>query len=206
MASATSNARNCSKNSAAEESPPPPTVIVVIAGPGGVGKGTVVSRLLERHPNLWLSRSWTTRPRRPGEPDDAYAFVTRRAFEERIEDGGFVEWTEFPGTGHLYGTPSVDDLDGRDVILEIELDGYQQIKRLYPEALLILIVAPSPEVQAERLRRRGDDEASVQRRLAVGVEEEQLGRRIADYVVVNDDVDKAADQVAGILEKHHHGR
>ena len=180
-------------------------MIVVIFGPGGVGKGTVVSRLLELEPELWLSRSWTTRARRPHEAPDAYVFVDHDTFRDRITDDGFIEWTEFPGTGHLYGTPTLDAPNDRDIVLEIEMDGAQQIKRHDPSAVLVLIVAPSPEVQEQRLRGRGDDEASVSRRLGVGAEEERVGREIADYVVVNDDVDRAAREVAGILRKHHSG-
>jgi guanylate kinase len=178
-------------------------VIVIVAGAGGVGKGTVVSRLLELDPSLWLSKSWTTRARRPGEPADAYEFVDRQAFQDRIADGGFVEWTEFSGTGQLYGTPTLDAPDGRGVVLEIELDGAQQIRRRYPDAVLILIVPPTAADREERLRARGDDEASMRRRLDVGREEERLGRQIADYVVVNDDVDRAAREVAGILDEKH---
>ncbi len=176
-------------------------MIVIISGAGGVGKGTVVSRLLQLEPDLWLSKSWTTRARRPGEPPDAYEFVDRKTFQHRIAAGGFVEWTEFAGTGQLYGTPTLDPPDDRDVVLEIELDGAQQIKRRYPDAVLILVVSPSTAAREDRLRARGDDEASLRRRLEVGREEERLGRQIADYVVVNDDVDRAAREVAGILER-----
>lgn len=178
-------------------------MIVIVFGAGGVGKGTVVSRLLQLDPSLWLSRSWTTRARRPGEAPDAYEFVDREAFEERVAAQGFVEWTEFPGTGELYGTPTLEPPGGRDVVLEIEVDGAQQIKRHYPDALLILVVAPSAAVQEERLRARGDTETSVRRRLDVGREEERLGREIADYVVVNDEVDRVAREVAGILHRYH---
>jgi guanylate kinase len=186
-------------------------LIAIVSGPGGVGKGSVVDRLLEIEPGIQLSRSWTTRPKRPGELDDAYVFVDRDAFEKRIADEGFLEWTRYPGTGHLYGTPTLDDVSdegggGAPTVLEIELDGAQQVKAVHPDAILILIVAPSIEARAQRLRKRGDDEQSVTRRLDVGAEEEELGRRLADHVVVNDDLNRAAEEVAGILRGHQAGR
>jgi guanylate kinase len=181
-------------------------VILIVSGPGGVGKGTVVARLLETVPSLWLSRSWTTRKRRPGEDPDAYVFVGPEEFMARVNDDGFLEWTEFPGNGHLYGTPVLEPPPGRDVLLEIELDGAQQVKKRHPEAVLVLIVAPSPQIQEARLRQRGDDEAAVARRVEVGAGEELDGRRLADAVVVNDDVNRAADEVAGILAGYRSGR
>ena len=177
-------------------------MIFIISGPGGAGKGTVVDRLLELDPKLWLSRSWTTRPRRVGEASDAYTFVDRDAFVSRVKAGGFVEFTEFQGTGHLYGTPTLDPPPGRDAILEIELDGARQIKARHPGAKLILIVPPSREAQAARLRARGDNEDHVARRVELGAEEERKGRAMADAVVVNDDVERAADEVAGILARY----
>lgn len=176
-------------------------MIFIVSGPGGVGKGTVVARLLELEPDLWLSRSWTTRGRRAGEPEDAYIFVDRPTFEKRIAEAGFLEWTEFAGTGALYGTPGIDAA-GRDVILEIELDGAQQVKRRHPDAVLIFIVAPSREDQERRLRHRGEADESVSRRIEVGADEQRTGERIADYVVVNDDVERAAREVAGILARY----
>jgi guanylate kinase len=180
-------------------------VILVISGPGGVGKGTVVERLLGIDPNLWLSRSWTTRARRPGEAADAYEFVDRDRFLRRVEAGGFLEWTEFPGNGRLYGTPTLEAPEGRDVVLEIELDGAGQVKQRHPEAILVLVVAPSTEEQEARLRARGDDEDSVARRVRYGAEEEARGRAFADHIVVNDDVERAAREVAGILQRHRVG-
>ncbi len=92
------------------------------------------------------------------------------------------------------------------MILEIELDGAQQVQGIHPDAVLILIVAPSRDAQAARLRGRGDDEASVARRLEVGAAEERLGRRLTGHVVVNDDVDRAAREVADIIRGHQAGR
>lgn len=173
-------------------------MIFIISGPGGVGKGTVVARLLALEPDLRLSRSWTTRARRPEEPGDAYVFVDRRRFEERIAAGGFLEWTEFPGNGHFYGTP-IPEPGGGDLLLEIELDGAQQVKAADPSSVLVFITAPSREARQARLRHRGDDEESIARRLAVGDGEVVLGTRLADHVVVNDDVERAAREVAGII-------
>jgi guanylate kinase len=176
--------------------------IFVIYGPGGVGKGTLVSRLVASVGHLWLSRSWTTRPRRPSEPEDAYVFASREDFMARVEAGGFVEWTEFPGNGHLYGTPTLAAPPGFDIVLEIEVDGAKQVSGRYAHAVLILVVAPSPEVQEERLRRRGDDAGSIERRLAVGAAEEMVGRSMAHHVVVNDEVGRAVQELAGIIASY----
>jgi len=176
-------------------------LIFIISGPGGAGKGTLVDRLLVLDPKLWLSRSWTTRPRRPGEPESAYCFVSRQEFLARVEQGRFLEYTEFLGTGHLYGTPNLDPPEGHDVILEIELNGAQQVKERRPHAKLIVVVPPSAADQEARLRARGDNEEHIRRRLEVGAEEERLGRKIADAVVVNDDIARAAQEVAGIIDR-----
>ncbi|MHB8505827.1 MAG: guanylate kinase [Acidimicrobiales bacterium] len=177
-------------------------MILVVMGAGGVGKGTVVARLMELDDRLWLSRSWTTRPRRAGEAPDAYVFVAREDFLRHRDDGGFLEWNEFPANGHLYGTPRVDAPPDRDIVFEIEPHGALQVKAVYPDAVVVLVVAPSAEEQEARLRARGDDDASVRRRVELGRHEETAGRGIADHVVVNDDVDRAARQVLGILDEH----
>ena len=178
----------------------------MVSGPGGVGKGTVVDKVMDLVPDLWLSRSWTTRARRPGEAKDAYVFVDRPSFEERLAAGGFLEWNEFAGNGALYGTPSIDagevDAQGRDVVLEIDVHGARQVKERHPDAVLIFVVAPSLEEQEQRLRGRGDDEASVAKRIQVGEAEQRQGERMADHVVVNDDADRAANEVAGIIAAH----
>jgi guanylate kinase len=169
----------------------------VLIGPGGAGKGTVAERLIASDPSLWLSRSWTTRARRPGERHSAYVFVDRAAFEERARAGGFLEWAEF--LGHLYGTPVPDPPPGSDVLLEIDLQGARQVVDQRSDATVVLLVPPSPEVQRQRLTARGDSPAHVAERLAKGETEVLEGRRLAAFEVVNDDVGRAVSEVAGIL-------
>jgi len=167
-----------------------------------VGKGTLVEKALSRRPDLWLSRSWTTRARRPGEAADAYIFVTREQFTAQVAAGGFLEWTELAANHQLYGTPWPAPPEGRDVLLEIDLAGAAQVLDRHPDAVVVLVVAPSPEVQAQRMRARGDDEEHVAQRLELGAHEERVGRTLASHVVVNDDLDRAVDDLAGILDSH----
>lgn len=161
-----------------------------------------MARLRQRMPGLWVSRSWTTRSRRPGEPADAYTFVDREKFLASVEAGGFLEWAELEANRELYGTPWPDAPDGADVLLEIDLQGAAQVRERHPEAVVILVVAPSADVQAERMRSRGDGEDDIRARVALGMEEEREGRALADHVVVNDDLDRAVQEVAGILASH----
>lgn len=163
----------------------------------------MAARLVAADPRLWLSRSWTTRPPRPGEDRDAYVFVDRATFDAEAARGGFLEHAEFLGQG--YGTPVPDPPPGRDLLLEIDRQGAEQIRARHPDAVVVLLLPPSPEVQAERLRHRGDDEAAVARRVATGREEVAALRRLADHVVVNDDVDRAVAELLGILDVHRRG-
>lgn len=167
-----------------------------------MGKGTIVSRLCTREPELWLSRSWTTRARRPGEDAGTYTFVDRPRFLTRAAEGGFLEWAELAANGELYGTPWPDPPAGRDVVLEIDVQGAAQVVGRSPDAVVVLVVAPSVEEQAARMRARGDDEGHVASRLALGVKEEEQGRKLAAHVVVNDDLDRAVDELAGILHRY----
>ena len=177
-------------------------MIFVISGPGGVGKGTLVDRLVAGDPSLHLSRSWTTRPRRDGESEDAYVFVDEATFHAAVADDRFLEHTHFPGNNRWYGTPRQEMAAGRDLLLEIEVDGAAQVKKQEPSAVMFMVVAPSRAVQEARLRGRGDDEEHVQRRLGVADTEEQIGRTLADHVVVNDDLDRAVAEVAGIIARY----
>jgi guanylate kinase len=174
----------------------------VIAGPSGVGKGTVVRRLLERDSSLWLSVSATTRARRAGERDGVdYHFLTPAAFEALRHDGGLLE--HFEVFGHSYGTPraplEAQLRAGRDVVLEIDVQGARAVREAYRDALLVFVKPPSRAEQRRRLVDRGvDDPGEIERRLAAA-EAEEAHARDFDAIVVNDDVDRAVGEVADIL-------
>jgi guanylate kinase len=180
---------------------------VVLAGPSGTGKGTVVRKLLEREPRLWFSVSANTRARRPDEREGVdYLFMTREEFENVRDHGGFLE--SFEVYGDLQGTPKAPIVqhlgEGDDVLLEVDVQGALRVKEVVPEAVLVFLRPPSRAEQRRRLleRERRDgtepDPADVERRLAAAEAEEALVERF-DAVVVNDDVDAAVAELAGIL-------
>jgi len=174
------------------------SLVVVLIGPGGVGKGTISRQLLTRDPALWLSRSWTTRAPRSSERGDEYFFKTREEFEAAIADDAFLEWAEFHG--NLYGTPRPDVAETRDLLLEIEVQGAQQVRDHEPDAVIILLVPPSIEELESRLRGRGDEDDHVEKRLRSTSDEVAIGQKIADYVVVNHDVEQATSEILSILK------
>lgn len=176
--------------------------LIVLTGPSGVGKGTLLRSLLQRHSDLYLSTSVTTRSPRPGEVDGKnYYFVTRPQFERMVAHGEFLEWAEF--AGNCYGTPRriVEDKihDGKWVILEIELEGARQIRKSFPGALQIFIAPPSMDELESRIRGRGQDsEAAIERRLRRAWEEVEAAGEF-DIQVVNDDLERALSRIEAAL-------
>jgi guanylate kinase len=178
--------------------------LLVIAGPSGVGKGSIVAELLARNPErLSLSVSATTRAPRPGEVDGVhYRFVDDAGFDRMIAAGELLEWAEI--VGHRSGTPRrpVEELReaGRDVILEIDVQGARQVRELVDDAVLIFVAPPSLEELERRLRSRGtESEERIALRLATAARELEQ-RSSFDHVVVNDDLVAAASEVAAIIE------
>ena len=178
-------------------------LLIVISGPAGCGKGTVRGHLTELA-DFEFSVSATTRAPRPGEVDGRdYRFISREDFKERIAAGEMLEYTEY--CGNFYGTPKKEALDiinsGKDLLLEIEVEGASNVKNAYPEAVLIMILPPSHKVQEERLRGRGTEpEEKILERLSRAKKEiyEVLHY---DYVVYNLDgkAEDAAKEILGIL-------
>lgn len=177
-------------------------LLIVISAPSGTGKTTLVHMLLKEFPDLEFSVSYTTRPPRPGEVDGKdYHFVDRKTFERMIEEGDFLEWAEV--YGNLYGTSRTQVLralnEGRDVILDIDTQGALQVKKNFPEAVLIFILPPSLKELERRLRNRGtDDEETIERRLKIAREEIRRAP-LYDYIVVNDVLEVAYENLRSII-------
>jgi guanylate kinase len=144
-----------------------------------------------------LSRSWTTRGRRSGETEDAYTFVDKETFLRRVAEGGFLEWATV--LDEYYGTPVPEPPPGRDVVFEIDVQGAKQVLEHCDEVVCVLLVAPSREAQEQRLRERGDSEEHVRQRVELGDKEIAEGAGIVDAVVVNDDLDRAVDELGAII-------
>ncbi|SMO60973.1 guanylate kinase [Balnearium lithotrophicum] len=177
-------------------------LLVVISAPSGTGKTTLTHMLLKEFPNMEFSVSYTTRPPRPGEVNGKdYYFVDRETFERMVEEGDFLEWAEV--YGNLYGTSKSQVLkalnEGKDIILDIDTQGALQVKKNFPEAVLIFVLPPSLSELERRLRRRGtDDEETIERRLKVAREEIKRAP-LYDYIVVNDVLEVAFENLKSII-------
>lgn len=181
-------------------------ILVVVSGFSGAGKGTLMKELLSRYDNYALSISVTTRNPRPGEEDGVdYFYRTEDEFDRMIQEDAFIEYAKY--VGRSYGTPKAyveEQLnEGKDVILEIEIQGALQVKKSRPETLLLFVTPPSAGVLRERLTARGtESEEEIKRRMARAVEE---SREMAsyDYIVVNDEITACAEEMHKIIQSYH---
>lgn len=178
--------------------------ILVVSGPSGSGKTTLVKRLLAEDPGLSWSVSATTRRARLGEVEGKdYHFLTREAFERGIRAGEFAEHAE--SFGELYGTPA-EPLrqalaEGRVMLLDIDVQGARQIRRSFPDAYLVFVMAPSEEELLRRLTGRGTEDDASRRKRLERVREELAARGEYDRVVVNDDLERTLGELKGIVRE-----
>jgi guanylate kinase len=177
--------------------------LTVLSGPTAVGKGTVVSRLREEHPEVFVSVSATTRAPRPGERDGFhYMFVTEQEFDELVAAGELLEWAVVHGT-HRYGTPRSPLLaalaTGREALLEIDLQGARQVRRSWPTARFVFLSPPSWDELVRRLVGRGTESADQRERRLETARAEMAAIGEFDHVIVNGEVGQAVEDLVGLL-------
>jgi guanylate kinase len=179
--------------------------LTVLSGPSGVGKDAVIEAIRARAPWIWLSVSMTTRRPRPYEVDGLhYHFVDRTEFERHKRSGDLLEAAEF--AGNWYGTPrgAVEArlAVGVPVLLKIDLQGARQVRDVMPDALFVFLAPPSPEELKRRLRGRGTEDDETLRRRMAHADEELAAQPEFDIVVINDSIERAADELVGLLDSH----
>jgi guanylate kinase len=177
-------------------------LLIVISGPSGVGKDTLIRRVLDLDPNVQYSVSGTTRKPRPDEKDEAnYTFLTRERFEELARQGAFLEHASY--NGNLYGTfkDRVEKArrEGRDVLLKIDVQGAEQVRRLVPDGVFIFVVAPSELELEQRQERRGSESAQDLASRREIAKREMTFAREYEHVVTNDDVERAVGEIVDII-------
>lgn len=178
-------------------------VLIVLSGFSGAGKGTLMKELMKTYDNYALSISMTTRNPRPGEQDGReYFFSTREAFEEKIAQNGLIEYAEY--CGNYYGTPRdyvEEQLSaGKDVILEIEIQGMRKVKQMFPEMLPLFVTPPSAAELERRLRGRGTEtEEVIRKRLQTAIVESE-GIEDYEYIIVNDDLATCVKEIHSIVQ------
>ncbi|MCR4746378.1 MAG: guanylate kinase [Lachnospiraceae bacterium] len=178
-------------------------ILVVVSGFAGAGKGTLMKKLLSNYDNYALSVSATSRQPRPGEEEGvSYFYKTKEEFEGMIEKGELLEHACY--VGNYYGTPKKfveEKLDaGKDVVLEIEIQGAMQIKKKFPEALLLFVMPPSAEILKNRLVGRGTETAEVIDKRMKRAAEESEGIENYDFIVINDDIEKCTESMHNIIQ------
>ncbi len=179
--------------------------LIVVSAPSGTGKSTVLHQLMEQRKTLRFSVSATTRQPRAGERDGVdYFFISREKFQEMVRDNAFLEYAEY--VGNCYGTPKepVDALleQGYDVYLDIDVKGAMQVRQQRPDALLIFLAPPSFEELERRLVARGLDRPEVIRQRLNEAEREYAQRGSYDYLVVNDELERAVCEISGIIDRY----
>ncbi len=191
-----------SKSSAHGGAPPTPGRLVAVSGPSGAGKGTLIGKVLPRLSNTVLSKSATTRPCRPDERQGReYYFLTQAEFEKQVKEGDFIEYVKYGSNyyGTLKSEVEANLQSGRNVIVEIELEGARSFRRQIPGSVLIFIAPPDFEELRRRLTKRSTEStAAVDARLA-RARAELAAQREFDYIIVNDYVDKAADELENVI-------
>ena len=177
-------------------------ILTVVSGFAGAGKGTIMNKLITGYEGYALSVSATSRSPRPGEEEGVnYFFKTREGFEEMIKNDAFLEYAEY--VGNYYGTPRefVEKKleEGKNVLLEIEIQGAMQVKKRFPEALLVFVMPPSAEILKERLTNRGTETPEVIAKRLMRAESESEGIENYDFIIINDDIDKCTDLLHNII-------
>ena len=180
-----------------------PAPVTVLAGPTAVGKGTVSAAIRARYPEIWLSVSATTRAPRPGEVDGVhYRFVSEEEFSRLVDEGQMLEWAVVHGR-NKYGTPRgpVEEMHaaGRPVLLEIDLAGARQVRETLPEAHFVFLAPPDWDTLVDRLVGRGTEDAEERARRLETAKVELAAESEFDVTIVNDEVDRAADELAALL-------
>lgn len=179
-------------------------VLYVISGPSGVGKGTICKKLIERNPNLAVSVSATTRqPRSEDAEGVTYFFKSKDEFEKMIEENRFLEWAVY--NGNYYGTPrtAVEERleEGKDIILEIDVQGALKVKEGFDDGVLIFIAPPDESALLERLKNRGtESDEEIERRIAAAAAELELSSKY-NHIVINDRIDDAVLEIENLMKK-----